>query len=123
MHNVTFSRFFILLAIAALVFTPMAAAQLSSISFGFPTMTQSTSNTAFDMANCTAFDLEQANFSPFGSTGCGFPTASTTSVVGQANTGIQFSQNTVYSAYTYPEVDTGLGFAGFDSIPGFGNLL
>jgi len=123
MHNIISSRPFMLLAILALVFIPVASAQLSPISFGFPVMTQSASNTAFSMANCTAFDLQQANFAPMGTDGTGFPTVSQSSVVGQANTAMQFSQNTVYSDYTYPEVDTGLGFAGFNTISGFGSLL
>lgn len=123
MRNALINRLIILLAIVALIFIPVAHAQLSSIAFGFPTLTQSTSNTAFNFANCTAFDLEQANFAPFGTDGMGFPTASTSSVIGQTNDAVQYSQNTVFSAYTYPEVDTGLGLSGFDTISGFGSLL
>ena len=123
MRSVLINRLIILLAVLALIFIPIAGAQLSSISFGFPTLTQSTSNTAYNFANCSAFDLEQANFMPYGTDGMPFPTASTSSVVGQSNNAVQFSQNTVFSAYSYPEVDTGLGFSGFNTFPGFGSLL
>jgi hypothetical protein len=113
---------FIAISLLALFFIPAANATLSPIAFGFPTMAQFSTSTAFNKAIVNAFDFESADISPFGSSFLGFPTVSQSAVQGQAVFATDFSQNTVFSAYSYPAVDTGLGFAGFD-IPGFGDLL
>jgi hypothetical protein len=113
---------FALLILLALVFIPAANATLMPLSFGFPTMTNSVQNTAFNQNFGKAFDIESANFQPWGSSDCGFPTLGQSSIQGQTIGQINFAQSTVVSAYSYPAVSTGMGFAGFN-INGFGSLL
>ncbi len=113
---------FVLLILSALVLVPAASATLSPMSFGFPTMTNQVQSTAFNQDVGHAFDLESANFQPFGSAGTGFPTLSQSSIQGQTIGQINFAQNTVLSSYSYPAISTASGFGGFD-IPGFGDLL
>jgi hypothetical protein len=115
-------RAFILSLLLALACIPVTSAALSPISFGFPTMTQFSTNTAFNNGFAQAFDFETADISPFGSIGCSFPTVGQSSVQGQVINQCNFAQSTVFSAYSYPAVNTGLGFAGF-GIDGFGSLL
>jgi hypothetical protein len=93
------------------------------VAFGFPTMTQFSTNTAFSNGFAQAFDFETADISPFGSIGCSFPTVGQSAVQGQVINQCDFAQSTVFSAYSYPAVDTGLGFAGFGGFTGFGDLL
>jgi hypothetical protein len=119
--SLKWSSFAILLL--ALFFIPAANSTLSPMAFGFPTMTQFSSSTAFNKAVGNAFDIESADISPFGSSGFGFPTIGQSDVQGQSVLQTEFSQNTVFSAFSFPAVNTGLGFAGFGDIPGFGNLL
>ena len=63
---------------------------------------------------------ETADIQPFGTFGSSFPTISQSNVVGQSINAVEFSQNTVFSAFSNPAVDTGLGFAGFGDFTGFG---
>jgi len=123
MLKLTFRLTFIILLLSALACIPVTYATLSPVSFGFPTMTQFASNTAFNKAAANAFDFETADISPFGSTGFAFPTIGQSSVQGQVVNQVEFSQNTVISAFSFPAVNTGLGFAGFGDFTGFGNLL
>ncbi len=82
---------FVLLILLALVFIPVANATLLPMSFGFPTMTNSVQSTAFNQDVGHAFDLESANFQPWGSSGTGFPTLSQNSVQGQTIGQINFA--------------------------------
>jgi hypothetical protein len=82
-------------------------------------MSQFQNSLAFNTGTANAFDFETAYFQPFGTPGCSFPSIGQTSVQGQAVNQCEFSQNTVISAYSYPAVNTGLGFAGFGDIPAF----
>ena len=115
-------RTFIILLLLALTCVPAAHATLSSTAFGFPTMSQFTNSIAFNNCAVNAFDLESADFSPFGSAVSTFPSIGQTGVQGQTISAIDFSQNTVISAFSYPAVDTGLGFAGFGDFNGLGHL-
>jgi hypothetical protein len=119
----------IFLIIAALMIVPVASATLSPMSFGFPTMINTLQSTGFNHGTSTAYDLESADFSPFGGStlgipGFGFPTLSQSGVQGVASTQVEFSQNTQFQAISYPSVGVGTNDAlsGFN-IPGFGNLL
>jgi hypothetical protein len=123
MLKLTFRPTFIILLLLALACIPVTYATLSPMSFGFPTMTQFASNTAFNKAAANAFDFETADISPFGSFGSPFPTIGQTEVQGQVINQCEFSQSTVFSAFSFPAVDTGLGFAGFGDFTGLGNLL
>ncbi len=123
MFKLTYRLTFIILLLLALACIPVTYATLSPMSFGFPTVTQFSSNTAFNNAIANAFDFETANISPFGSVGFGFPTIGQSSVQGQTVAQVEFAQNTVISAFSFPAVNTGLGFEGFGDFTGFGNLL
>ena|SRR5208337_2071753 len=115
----------IFLMLAALTIVPAASATLSPMSFGFPTMINSLQSTGFNQGTSTAYDLENANFSPFGTASCfGFPTLSQSGVQGVATTQVEFSQNTQFQAMSYPSVgvNTNNYLSGFN-IPGFGDLL
>jgi len=122
MLNITIRRAFIISLFLMLACVPLTSATLTPLSFGFPTMTQFSTNTAFNKGFAQAFDIETADISPFGSIGCSFPTIGQSAVQGQVVNQCEFSQSTVFSAYSYPAVDTGLGFAGF-GLNGFGGLL
>lgn len=123
MLRIWIRRTVIMFLILALACIPVASAALSPLSFGFPTMKQFAQSTAFNKGFANAFDFETADVSPFGSLGCPFPTIGQSSVQGQVVNQCEFSQNTVFSAFSYPAVDTGLGFAGFGDFTGFGSLL
>jgi hypothetical protein len=123
MLNLRSNQAFIILILLALACIPITHASLSPLSFGFPTMKQFTSNTAFNQAAVNAFDIEKVNISPFGTFGCAFPTIGQTEVQGQVINQCEFAQSTVVSAFSFPAVDTGLGFAGFGDFTGFGDLL
>ncbi len=114
---------FLMMLLVAFAFIPVAHTTLSPVSLGFPTMTQFTSSTVFNNAVGNAFDLEHTDISPFGSAGFGFPMVGQSAVQGQSLMQTEFAQNTVFSGYSYPAATTGIGFAGFNSIPGFGDLL
>ncbi|AFD00124.1 hypothetical protein Mtc_1370 [Methanocella conradii HZ254] len=113
------------LALLATVFIPTASASLAPISYGFPTMIQSGTTTAFNRDFGTAWDLESVNFSPFSGFGrpsFGFgsifsPVVSQSAVQGQLTTQCEFAQSTQFTAFSYPMVDTSLGFAGFGFWP------
>jgi len=122
MLKLTLRRTFIILLLLAIAGIPVTYATLSPMSFGFPAMQQFASNTVFNNITANAFDFENANISPFGSLGCPFPTITQSQVQGQVIDQCDFSQSTVFSAYSFPAVDTGLGFAGF-GLNGFGSLL
>ncbi len=120
MLNGTSKRTIIILLLVAVACVPASHALLTPMAFGFPTMTQFQNSLAFNNASTSAFDFETADFQPFGSPGCLFPTIGQSAVEGQSINAVEFSQNTVFSAYSYPAVDTGLGFAGFGDFDGFG---
>jgi hypothetical protein len=105
-------------ALLAIALIPVASASLSPISYGFPTMIQGGTTTAFNKDFGTAWDMESLNFSPFGTPAFGFggifsPVVSQSSVQGQLITQCNFAQSTQFTAFSYPMVDTSLGFAGF----------
>ncbi len=120
MLNDTMRRAFIILLLLALACIP-ASATLSPMGFGFPAMSQFAQNTAFSKGFTKAFDFETASISPFGSMGCGFPAVAQSSVEGQVVNEMEFSQSTLVSAFSFPAVDTGLGFAGFGDFVGLGD--
>jgi hypothetical protein len=123
MISSTTRRTLIVLLLVALACVPLSHASLTSMAFGFPTMTQFQNGVAFNTGSVNAFDFETADFQPFGSAGIGFPSIGQSSVQGQVVNQCEFSQNTVFAAYSYPSVDTGLGFAGFGDIPAFDGLF
>jgi hypothetical protein len=108
---------FILIALLAVALAPAANASLSPISYGFPTMFQSGTTTAFNQAFGTAWDLESVDFAPFGCSssgwGCFSPVVSQSAVQGQSLAQCEFAQTTQFMAFSYPMVDTSLGFDGF----------
>jgi len=122
MIKVSFKWPLFAILLLALFFIPAANSTLSPMAFGFPTMSQFSRTTAFNNAVANAFDFETANISPFGSAGFGFPTVTQSAVQGQAIVQTEFAQNTVFSAFSFPAINTGLGFAGF-GLTGFGDLL
>ncbi len=112
----------IILLLLALAGIPVATAGLSPMGFGFPTMSQFTQNTAFNNGFVNAFDFETADIQPFGSAAFGFPSVGQSAVEGQSIGQVEFAHNTVISAYSFPAVDTGLGFAGFGDFNALGSL-
>jgi hypothetical protein len=103
---------------------PAAHASFPVSSFGFPTMIQSTNSTVFNQALGTAWDLENANVSPFGSSTFGFPFVSTSGSQGKAIQATDFAQTTTISAFSYPGLTTGVnGFGDCSGLSGFSSFL
>lgn len=103
---------------------PATYASFTGSSFGFPTMLQSTNSTVFNQAVGTAWDLENANVSPFGSSTFAFPFLSTSGSQGKAIQATDFSQTTTISAFSYPGLTTGVdGFGDFTGLGGFSSFL
>jgi hypothetical protein len=101
-----------------------AYAQLVSTSFGFPTIVQTGSTTAFTQDTANAQDYENVDISfptavegtvPFGAVSLAFPSISQTSLQTQSATHTQFVQTNEFAEFAYPFV--GVGAA---SLPGFG---
>jgi hypothetical protein len=107
------------LAMAVSLFASGACAQLTSMSYGFPTIVQSSNAVAFnyDTANAVDFQTVDINFPSFlgGGTGFAFPSISQTSLQEQTVCHTSYSQSNNYAAMSYPFM--GIGAAG---IPGFG---
>lgn len=112
---------YILLFIMAIAVASPAHSSLSPMSFGFPVLTMSSTNTALNEANVHAFDVESANvnFPVFGSnngagSGVAFPMLTQSAIQGQTVVTGHFAQNSQFMSYSYPAV--GVGASG---IPGF----
>ncbi len=101
----------LLLALGA-VLAPCASAQLVGTAFGFPTILQTGSTTAFNQDTAAATDNEAVSIN-FASGF--FPTISQTVDQTQTLTHTAFAQTTETAAFSYPFV--GVGGA---AIPGFG---
>jgi hypothetical protein len=101
-----------------------ACAQLVSTSFGFPTIVQTGSTTAFTQDTANALNYQNVDISfptaaegtvPFGAVNLAFPSISQTSLQTQSATHTDFSQTNEFAEFAYPFV--GVGAA---SLPGFG---
>jgi hypothetical protein len=115
---------YIVMALLVLAMIPAVSAELSPLSYGFPTMFQSSNNIGFNKAIANAWDVESLNFSPFGTGGTSFgfgslgcPVVSQSDVQGQSIMATEFAQSTQFTAFSYPAIDTSLGFAGFGIWP------
>jgi hypothetical protein len=101
-----------------------ACAQLVPTSFGFPTIVQKGSTTAFTQDTANALNYQNVDISfptaaegavPFGAVSLAFPSISQTSLQTQSATHTAFSQTNEFAEFAYPFV--GVGAA---SLPGFG---
>ena len=100
------------LVLAVFLTTSMAWAQLSPVSWGFPTIVHSASSTGFvqDLANSVNYQNVDIGY------GCGsvFPSIHQTSLQTQSMSHTEFSQTNEFDAVGYPFVSVGGGpFGGF----------
>ncbi len=118
------SRTILILVVAMAMLIAPVYAQLVPTSFGFPTIVQTGSTTAFsqDTANALNYQNVDINFPtasagavPFGAVSLAFPSISQTSLQTQSVTHTDFSQTSEFSEFAYPFV--GVGAA---ALPGFG---
>lgn len=122
------SRTILILVVAmALLIAPVIVpvyAQLVPTSFGFPTIVQTGSTTAFSQDTANALNYQNVDISfptasegavPFGAVSLAFPSISQTSLQTQSVTHTDFSQTSEYSEFAYPFA--GIGAA---ALPGFG---
>jgi hypothetical protein len=122
----------ILMAATAIVlatFAMSAGAQLTATEFGFPSVFQSGSTTAFTKDLVTAQDLESVNID-FGSAGLGcglgFPSISQTVDKSYYAEHTDFSHTEETAAFNYPFASVGTvggcGLTGFGGLAGLGGL-
>lgn len=116
------SKTIFILAIATALLVAPVCAQLVPTSFGFPTIIQTGTTTAFVQDTANAQDFEDVSISfptadalSCGAVGLAFPSISQTSLQTQSATHTEFSQTTQYAEFSYPFV--GVGATG---LPGFG---
>ncbi|WP_424357490.1 hypothetical protein [Methanocella sp. MCL-LM] len=113
----------VLLLALTITATCTAGALLSGTSFGFPSMVQSGMTTAYNQDIASAFNNEAVNVGfPSATSGFAFPGVSQSAVQGQTLMHTDFAQTTQSASFAYPQVATGLGFAGF-GLGGFGSGL
>ncbi len=112
----------ITLAVAICFFTFGANAQLTSTSFGFPTIVQSSNSVAWSQDTANALDYQDASvtfpvaglaFSP--GVCMSFPDIHQTSLQTQSVTHTDYAQTNQFAEFAYPFV--GVGAVG---LPGFG---
>jgi len=120
----TISILVVAMALLALPVIVPASAQLVSTSFGFPTIVQSGSTTAFSQDTANALNYQNVDISfptaaegvvPFGAVSLAFPSISQTSLQTQSATHTDYSQTNEFAEFAYPFV--GVGAA---TLPGFG---
>ena len=102
----------LVLAMAMLIAAPVYA-QLVPTSFGFPTIVQSGSTTAFEQDTANALNYQNVDISfptaaagavPFGAVSLAFPSISQTSLQTQSATHTEFSQTNQFAEFSYPFV-------------------
>lgn len=112
------------LAVAVCFFTIGAHAQLTSTSFGFPTIVQASNSVAWSQDTADALDFQDVSITfpvvgsgvPFGPGVCmAFPNIHQTSLQTQSVTHTDFAQTSQFAEFAYPFV--GVGAVG---LPGFG---
>jgi hypothetical protein len=113
-------------AIVLAAFAVPSGAQLTSTSFGFPSVFQSASTTAFTKDLVTAQDLESVNIN-FGAAGLGcglgFPSISQTVDKSYFAEHTDFSHTEEVAAFNYPFASVGtVGGCGLPGLGGFGGL-
>jgi hypothetical protein len=105
-----------ILAIALTMMVAPAGASLTSTSFGFPTIVQTGSTTAFVQDTANAQDFEDVSISfpiaadsalAFGPVSLAFPSISQTSLQTQSITHTEFSQTNEFAEFAYPFVGVG----------------
>ncbi|BAI61762.1 conserved hypothetical protein [Methanocella paludicola SANAE] len=110
-----------ILIVAAAIFVP-ASAQLTSTSFGFPVIVQSSDTVAFQQYTADALDYEDVSIDfpvagcglPFGAVSLAFPSIHQTSLQTQSITQTSFAQTSEFAEFAYPFVGVGsLGLPGF----------
>jgi hypothetical protein len=99
---------------------PAACAQLTSMSYGFPMILQTSNAVAYvqDTANAIDYETAAVDFTPFvfgAGVSMSFPSISQTSLQAQSMTHTEYSQTNSFAEFAYPFA--GVGTSVF---PGFG---
>jgi hypothetical protein len=117
-------------AIVLATFAMTAGAQLTATEFGFPSVFQSGSTTAFSRDLATAQNLESVNINfgaaGLGGLGCGFPSISQTVDQSYYQEHTDFYHTEEVASFNYPYASVGsvggFGLGGFGGLAGLAGL-